>query len=1768
MRKQKWKRRMAALLSFLFGITAILPSVELQAAPRASTNVVQIDSSKLFTEETSTFYSTCTSNVTVESTNPDWEMYRVNVPEGTKEALNLKSDSELVVRYTEAGPGYTGNGNVELTVTYDKIGTFRDLNGVLIPVGVRMLITDVMCQSVDLNTSAVQWNGSDKYSNFEFYENFWDGFFQTNIQRNVTTYELFNANTGERVSAAGMYMTFNSLNCVSMDYMEMVGYKPADDSLAYEAYVTPDTNIVQNGDAFRGNSNDFEDKIGSDTFLRNSVSFKSADAIPSIAYVGWNGISFWHTLVVSPLTANRPEVPYKVGISDGSITSEFGEVKIGQDLTYDVCQRVQSIGVNGNAHYQSMYFQDTLPNEVTFKSARVVKYGIHEDGSVNYADKSTLNTSLYAVQNHGQTVTAEMTDVWLRDNNSYDGSVYALEVVATVNENALQSFSNTGKVGINDVECGVTPVKATPVQPTLAITKDAKNNPVNVLDTNTYTLKVSETTEGAIARNVVITDQLQPSGVVYDTDSFQVTGSDGKDITQDCNISIGNDGKSFIVTTGKNLSYGKKITVTYQVLYSAPELAGTQVDNLAKAKADNAPETSTDESVKVLKPILSITKESPKYELKVGDKAQYTVKVSQTVEGAIAHQLEVADISLPKGLKVDEAKSSGVKGAQLVKEGTGWKVTVDNLKYGESLTVIFDATATESVNAQETVNTATAKAMNADTVQDVEEVYVNTAELNLSKDVSKYEWRVGDTVDYTVKVTNTKKGSIANNTVISDITLPEGLKLMEDPQVSGVPETVNRPVKNDKNVHGETNAEPVKTAVSSKDNQWTVSISALPADAAATITFKCQVTDAANGNEVINTAHAKADNAAEVKDDALIWVNTPGLNIEKAADIQKVKVGDIVTYTVNVTNQTVGTLARNVVIEDQFDEDAAAYVKLQKNSIVLLDSEGNKIEDAKISVKNNSFRIETGRTLVNAEKNYGVWNLEKNKKLLDGGKLNPEGIETESTMTVEYQVKITGEDAAGEAIRNVAAASCDEGIKVEDNEEVLVNGPHLDVEKESDQKAYGVDGTAKYQITVRETREGYKAKDVVISDIFDKEGAVIAEDSIKMKLNGKTFEPKSITVNDAKNGYVIETGKTLTDEDKLIVTYDVTFRDDVVSDASRNQEFVNTVTVKGTNTNESTDDNTIMVSAKEAVLNIVKKSDQDSYYVGETGKYTLLISQPMKEVKAKQVVVTDTFDQEGMTIVSDSVVVKLNDTEIEPLSITLNEAKTGYVIETGVDLSDQDILQVVYDVRFDCAVENGKLKNTAIVKGTNTNESTDDNTVTVKEAVPVLQTEKVSDALSYQVGDTGNYTVKVTQTEEYATAKQIAVTDSFDKEGMTILDDSVHVTINDNEVTPKSITRNDAKNGYVIETGVDLSKGDVLLVTYSVVFEKAVEENKTTNTVAAKGTNTEESKAENTVTVIPANLDTKKTSDKTIYQEGEMGTYTVTVAQTEKNAAAKQVILTDQFDQEGMTIVDGSVKVYLNGKEAEPKSVLVNETKNGYTVETGIDLTEKDVLTLTYEVQFNTIPEDGKVTNVVIAKGSNTEESKAENTVSIVKSVAALSLEKTVDKQEAKKGDTVTYTLSVKETEKDCTAEQIVIEDELKHAGVKLKADSLKIVDQDKKDITKECKITADEHSFKVETGKNLAYDETLTVTYEAVLESVNPGDKVANIAAVSGENAERVTAETMVQVPETFAGKIANGVQTGLANHAPLYAGIGIVLLLLAGILIWHQKKQKDNRI
>lgn len=1091
---------------------------------------------------------------------------------------------------------------------------------------------------------------------------------------------------------------------------------------------------------------------------------------------------------------------------------------------------------------------------------------------------------------------------------------------------------------------------------------------------------------------------------------------------------------------------------------------------------------------------------------------------------------------------------------EITQVGNGWQIKISNLPAGNNVKIHFTCEALQAGNGAEGVNIGTVTAENAISKSDDCEAYINSVALSMDKQIvnkyfaggtedmqdgrEPYEFRVGEEVEYRLVVNNNQKGSIARNVLISDTSIPEGLILDEASiMVEGLPDTYRNPVcgeadpenQLDSDHYKEVSVEPVLANTELVNNGFQITIDNLPCTTGDTlnnlntpivVTYRCIADESINGDVVVNTAAVKADNASEVKDSERIWINSPVLDVVKKSDREKYMVGDTVTYQIDIDQTQTGCVARSITLEDLMD---TAGVKLQKNSIVLIDQDGNVFRPERIDAAGQSFTVHTGIDLVKA---HGYMNIDLGSGNPGGtevGDYNPLKLERESHLTLEYAAEVIDTDLAGQRIHNTVTANSKENIPKTAEAEVPVYGPALDIVKESDKTQYQIGEEAQYKLTVRELRDNITAKQVVITDSFCQEGMKISK--INVRLNGRNLESARIDQT-ADHSFTVYTGTDLTIEDKLEVFYSVVFTDPKLN----GKNMINIATAKGENTEEETQDNCVRIVDHVPGLEIRKSSDKEFYKAGETGHYTVVVRNTEKDTTARNVIIKDQIETEGAKIVRDSVVIKndkgrgMDDAEIET-------SEYRYAIYTGHDLAYREEFTVTYDVLFESEALAGKdILNIA--------RATCDNLyVETKPSDPVelgngLVVYKYSDPETGSVvknGDEITYSINVQNTSSKE-IENILIKDAV-PEYMEYVscEDQGGVVAETREL-----------DGIFYATFVidSLPAGAEKTVAFHVKVKDAPQEKMLVNIAQVRTTrfaledmtddtwkhesfrNSNETvhytdtrwvKDEHIVHIDPGKLSIDKSSDKTNYAVGETGHYTIAVGQKVTGAIARNVVVSDTISKSGAKIQKDSISAYIQRygeqKEKELEDITVDAEDYSYVVYTNTNLGYGDRIYIRYDVFFEETALEGRqIKNVAAARDDSTPEGEEpfdDNRVTVGE--AALLIKKTSDKEHYNVGDTGRYKLEVTTSDPARTVENVVVKDVMKQQGAHLVTGTVRTYFDNE-----ELKVRVEEHDngFVINTGQKLSGTHVIRIEYDVVFEAENlNGKNVENIATAWGDN-------------------------------------------------------------
>lgn len=189
-----------------------------------------------------------------------------------------------------------------------------------------------------------------------------------------------------------------------------------------------------------------------------------------------------------------------------------------------------------------------------------------------------------------------------------------------------------------------------------------------------------------------------------------------------------------------------------------------------------------------------------------------------------------------------------------------------------------------------------------------------------------------------------------------------------------------------------------------------------------------------------------------------------------------------------------------------------------------------------------------------------------------------------------------------------------------------------------------------------------------------------------------------------------------------------------------------------------------------------------------------------------------------------------------------------------------------------------------------------------------------------------------------------------------------------------------------------------------------------------------------------------------------------------------------------------NVKIMKGEKDITEKAEI--SVKDGsYSINTNENLAKDETFTITYDALFESDSLDGKkVKNIADAKADNADEVKADNEVTL--HAPNLTITKSSDKKVYNLSETGHYTVKVTQDKKDAEAINVRINDALQVKGVSIVKDSVKIADTTGKDITKDVKIETKDDSYSINTGRNLAYGESFTVTYDVVFKDASLANK------------------------------------------------------------------------
>lgn len=552
-------------------------------------------------------------------------------------------------------------------------------------------------------------------------------------------------------------------------------------------------------------------------------------------------------------------------------------VTIGDTLSYSI-----SLSNPGNVTSQNIIFTDVLPEGITFISGTLT----NDSGTQQIGNPAT------GIQigniNPGSTATivinALVTNIPSINPISNFSSVQFAHVVDPSQPSVSQTnLSNT--------------VSTTIKSAILTTTKSADKSVISVGDTITYTTTITNTGNTAAA-NIKFTSAI-PANTTFIPNSVTINGVQQSGVQPALGVNI------------PNIAPGETVTVTFQVnvlsVPSSSSIMGNDTILYSYTVDPNGTPVTTSTSTNivtnpVLDAIITMVKSVDQTLVTLGDTITYTILLTNT-GNTNATNITFTDL-IPNGTTfiTDSVTIDGITQIGL-NPNTG--ITIGAIAPNSSISIAFQVTATSTPVQNPIANSATAsytfiadpnapivsRTVTSNTVFTT----INTATILSLKQVDKSFSRIGDTLTYTVALTNNGNSS-AQNVIFTD-TVPSGTAFIADTfSINGIPQSGANPVNG-------------------------VNIGSITAGTTVTVSFQVTVTSLPTENPIVNFSSTSyqlvspPDAETSISNPVSTQIKEAILSMAKNESLSFANIGQTAFYTTSISN--IGnTDATNIVFTD------------------------------------------------------------------------------------------------------------------------------------------------------------------------------------------------------------------------------------------------------------------------------------------------------------------------------------------------------------------------------------------------------------------------------------------------------------------------------------------------------------------------------------------------------------------------------------------------------------------------------------------------------------------------------------------------------------------------------------------------------------------------------------------------------------------------------------------------------------------------------------
>lgn len=603
------------------------------------------------------------------------------------------------------------------------------------------------------------------------------------------------------------------------------------------------------------------------TFQATVVSLPSQNPISNTA-----NITFQYTPIAGGTTFNGLATSNSAGtqinLADINGTKSVNKIftDIGETLTYSI-----ALANIGNIAATNVIYTDPIPSGTTFIPGSVTVNGVTQAGA-NPANGISIGS---IAANSTTTISFQVLVPSIPQTNPIlNSGTTTYQYIPIPNQPAVSGTDTTNIVSTQVNNATVTMVKA------------VDKNFADIGDTLTYTVSFTGT-GNTNANNIIFTDVI-PTGTTFVLNSLTIDGTTQVGANPANGVNIG------------SIPSGTTKNVTFQVVINTIP-ASNVVSNGSNASYQytvnpiQSPVTKNISSNLVSTQInnanVTLTKLTNKQFATIGETIGYTILITNSGNTA-ANNVQLTD-PLPNGtiLTLGSVTLNGV----LQNVDSLVALPIGTIPAGATFILSFQVTVINITSQNPILNNAfasyiytvnpslppTSKTANSNSVTST----IRLANLHANKSVDKTFAEVGDVLTYTFALTN--DGNVAANNVLLSDSIANG--------TSFVPNSVI--------VNGVT--QPGITPAS-------INIGSINANTTITASFQVVITSIPNPNPISNSAFVSYNfivdpNASPVNKNTtstttFTQVNDANVISAKTVDQAFATVGDILTYTVTLTN--------------------------------------------------------------------------------------------------------------------------------------------------------------------------------------------------------------------------------------------------------------------------------------------------------------------------------------------------------------------------------------------------------------------------------------------------------------------------------------------------------------------------------------------------------------------------------------------------------------------------------------------------------------------------------------------------------------------------------------------------------------------------------------------------------------------------------------------------------------------------------------------------